>query len=121
MGRVSCIAVGQRRPGNSLLGILESSSWDSGTGGSREQHLCPRHRALQWDRVRRRPPVPHPTPPGFGEGQEFRTQPLGFQCSREIKEKESLGMDQRKAVEWEDTCELFLSPPWGSSDKAVAE
>lgn len=98
-------------------GILQLRSRDR----SREQHLCPRHWALQRDRVRRKPPVPRPTPPGFGEGQEFRIQPLGFQCSRDVKEKESLGMDQRKAAGQEDTCELFLSPPWGSSDKAVAE
>lgn len=35
VGRVSCIVVGQRRPG--AVPCWECSSWDPGTGGSREQ------------------------------------------------------------------------------------
>lgn len=31
--------------------------------------------------------------------------------SGEIREKESLDMDERKGAGWEDTCDLFLPPP----------
>lgn len=101
MGRVSCIVVGQRRPGNSLLGILQL-----GSRGRREQGTASLSQV--------------------GQGEEEATciwgkagiqdSASGILVLRGIKEKESLGMDQRKAAGWEDTCELFRSPPWGSPD-----
>lgn len=96
VGKVSCIAVGQRRPGAEPCWESSSGSRDRREQGQQPCHQ-PRLGALQGDRVRRRPRCHIQHPRGLGKGRNPELSLWDFSdVLREKKEKESLGMDLGK-------------------------